>query len=93
MAFNVLLRKQRFTGGDTTDEGKTLFRFNQQTNAARRTGDNFKHTLARQCLKVLFSGIWRTEAQTLRDFCTRRRHTRLADMIPNEIKHLLLPGR
>ena len=31
--------------------------------------------------------------RSLRDFRTRRRHTCLADVITDEIKHLLLPGR
>ncbi len=52
----------------------------------------FQAPFARQRFKVFFRRVWGTEPQTLRDFRTRRWHTCLADVIPDEIKHLLLPA-
>src|SRR5690606_31951238 len=93
VAFDMLLCQQRFTRSNTAHQWDARLFFHQQTNAARRARDNLNHAFTRQRFKVFFGSVWRTEAQTLRDFRTRGWHTRLADMIPNEIKHLLLPGR
>ena len=71
----------------------------RETRSSRRrdgrhtAGDDLDRAFTRQRFQVFFGSIRRTEAQTLRDFRTRGWHTRLADMIPDEIKHLLLPGR
>ncbi len=49
-----------------------------------------KHPLRASALK--FRRVWGTEPQTLRD-STRRWHTCLADVIPDEDQALLLHGR
>ena len=61
----------------------------KQISASHQALDTF----TRQRFQVFFSCVWGTEPQTLRDLRTRRWHTCLADVISNEIKHLLLPGR
>jgi len=70
-----------------------MFFFRQQTNAAGSAGDDFNRAFTRQRFEVFFRRVWGTEPQALSNFRTRRRHARLADVIPDEIKHLLLPGR
>ena len=93
VAFNMLLRQQRLTGGDAADQRQAVLFFRQQADTARGAGDDLDRAFTRQRFQVFFRRVWGTEPQALSNLRTRRRHARLADMIPNEIKHLLLPGR
>lgn len=54
----MLLRQQRLTGGDATDQRQALLFFRQQANTARSAGDDLDRAFTRQRFQVFFRRVW-----------------------------------
>jgi hypothetical protein len=95
-AFDVLAREDRIARGHATYERQRALHRHAgevlQAQAARRAGEHFDCTLARQGLQVILSRARRGKTQSARDFRSRGRHAGRLEIRANPVEDLALPG-